>query len=267
MLARILRYSVVLMGFMTSSLFADLSDPVPIQFGPERIITIPKTGTNLILKLIFLIDNAHGIDCDAIGYQNEYRTHRPFWSHEWRCSSLDERSIGPTDAKVAKLSQKGKVIIILRDPRSLMAAMIPMDCSPEKLENSVDELIDHPEEVYKRFLPNVISQYHSFTELYEDYMRWAEYPFTYVTRFEKLVGPEGGGNREDQIVEIMSIANHIDKPVSYAQACTIADKLFGGTSTFRTGQIDTWKEVFTQKQYDKFLSKEKELLEKLGYLP
>lgn len=260
----LLNCSKLILGLVLVGLIVNQSEAVNRQSGPEKIITIPKTGTNMLLKLIFLIDNVHEIDCNVENYMSEDKTHFPFWLHAWGCSKEDEVTLGPNEVKVASLlSEKAKVIIILRDPRSLVGALDGGVLTEEKIY----QVIDYPGKFFSEWLhSNSYLKYHSFTELYEDYMRWADYPFTYVTRFEKLVGPKGGGTKEDQIIEIMNIANHIDKPISWLQACDIADKIFGGTTTFKTGKIDNWEKKFTPELYEFFLSKDEKILRKLGYL-
>ena len=65
--------------------------------------------------------------------------------------------------------------------------------------------------------------------------------------------------------EIMNIARHIGIPVNRKRALEIANQLFGGTATFRKGQIGAWKKEFTQEQKELFKEHAGQLLIDLGY--
>ena len=71
---------------------------------------------------------------------------------------------------------------------------------------------------------------------------WLESELNYTTSFEKLVGPRGGGSKRDQLDELEAIADHLKLACSRHRLETIADSLFGGTTTFRKGIIGGWRE-------------------------
>ena len=102
-------------------------------------------------------------------------------------------------------------------------------------------------------------------DFYSKYMGWTKHPLFYTTTFEKLVGPHGGGSKEEQIQEIINIARHLDHPISLERAQQIADELFGNAPTFRKGQIGAWKEYFTQEHKELFKKTAGQLLIDLGY--
>ena len=89
----------------------------------------------------------------------------------------------------------------------------------------------------------------------------------HVIRFEDLIGQAGGGSKEKQVYEIQKIAQHLDINLSIEQATDIAYRLFGGTFTFREGQIGSWKKYFTPeiKQVFKNTPGGLDLLIQLGY--
>jgi len=64
-------------------------------------------------------------------------------------------------------------------------------------------------------------------------VRWGDEAFATLVRFERLVGPQGGGSREEQTAEVERIAAHAGSRCSAEEAGRIADGLFGGTHTFR----------------------------------
>lgn len=245
-----------------------LLNTVWAEDSPTYIITIPKTGTNLLLKLVFLIDQANGIDPMASHYNSPLRITRPDWFHQWQSSQDDSLSIGPTQEKIDTiLKNKGKVLIVIRDPRALINSISPKDPEGNPLPGSINQLIDeHSLKLSEIAGNNYFLQFNSLRELYQEYLKWAAYSFTYVARFENLVGEEGGGCKETQIQEIINIAQHLEKPISKESAYKIADQLFGESDTFRVGQIDNWRLFFTPADKEKFLSKEIQLLLELDYI-
>jgi hypothetical protein len=106
---------------------------------------------------------------------------------------------------------------------------------------------------------------HSPYSMAQNALLWMKHPSVLVVRFEDLVGPQGGGDLKKQKSTLRALAKHIKYDLSDKQIDQIANSLFGGTGTFRKGQIGSWKESFTP--YHKELFKEKmgkELIE-LGY--
>jgi len=235
----------------------------------DYIITIPKTGTNLLLKLCFLIDQANGIDVRVKNYQDKERKNPPDWLHIWKVPiEGDTETLGPTEEKIQYiLDINSKIIISVRDPRGFAAALAEgHGKKTEGVISRLGQMIDYPGAFIASYIGNdYYLKFKTMTALYDEYLSWKEYPFVYATSFELLVGPKGGGNREAQVQEIQNIADHLEKQVSYKSACDIADQLFGGTNTFKRGQISGWQDDFSKKQHRRFLSKERNLITRLGY--
>ena len=102
-------------------------------------------------------------------------------------------------------------------------------------------------------------------EFYSLFTPWMNNSRVLSVRFESLVGPEGGGAREDQIREIINIGRHMGLKISEEKALAIAQELFGGTNTFRKGQIGAWKEEFSAEHKELFKKHAGQLLIDLGY--
>lgn len=96
-------------------------------------------------------------------------------------------------------------------------------------------------------------------------MPWRQQPYNYTTTFEKLVGPQGGGDAEIQMSEIRNIAEHFDIQKETAFFENVAANLYGGTTTFRKGQIGKWREHFKQAHIDAFKKLAGDILVELGY--
>lgn len=237
------------------------------SYAGEIIITIPKTGTNLLLKLIFLIDQANGIDLNSKTYKSTDRTNNPFWLHAWRASVMDEYTLGPTEKKVEWIKREDhRLVILIRDPRSLIYSLLKKNANGKADNNEFENTLNRPLERLNDIVGGKYFNYYpDLSVLYHDYLRWGSYPFAYIAYFENLVGPLGGGSRFLQISEIISIANHIGKPVSKEQAKWIADNLFGDTATFHKGRVDSWKTELSEEQLKKLDDRYGTLVEWLGY--
>lgn len=72
---------------------------------------------------------------------------------------------------------------------------------------------------------------------------WLRDPNTLVIRFEDLVGPQGGGSDLVQKNTIQAILKYASIRKSNLEVEAIQSALFGKTPTFRSGQVDGWKQV------------------------
>lgn len=79
-------------------------------------------------------------------------------------------------------------------------------------------------------------------------IQWRKYPYVLSIKYEDLVGPKGGGSKEKQIKAINSIVEFLNLQTSKQHVQIVADSIFGDTSTFRKGQIGSWKQHFSEKQ-------------------
>ncbi len=88
-----------------------------------------------------------------------------------------------------------------------------------------------------------------------------------LVKFENLIGPKGGGSYEQQLKTIMKISQHLGIPLSLQKIQTVIADLFGGTWTFREGQIGGWKKYFTPEIKKAFKQDPRliQLLIDLGY--
>lgn len=97
-------------------------------------------------------------------------------------------------------------------------------------------------------------------------------------RYEHLVGPEGGGTLEEQLRELENIAMFINLHPSQLNLIEIAGKIYGNNenpfgqgdfanyhSTFTTGKIGGWKQIFTETHKEAFKQKLGKSLIALGY--
>jgi hypothetical protein len=66
-----------------------------------------------------------------------------------------------------------------------------------------------------------------------------------VVRYEDIVGAKGGGSDEAQRLAIVNVMRHLGKDFDEKSLDRLQDQLYGGTHTFRSGQINGWKNDIT----------------------
>lgn len=177
-----------------------------------------------------------------------------------------------------------KIIMIIRDPRAQLISRVfytkNVPFYPGLQHLNHDELLAGFMGIgstsYQNFndiltshisYPNkpkstVISRIDKF---YQEFLPWMNSSICYVTKFENLVGIKGGGSQEKQIIEIINIAKHIGIHLDHNQAKKVGDSIFGNTSSFREGKIDSWKKYFTPYYKEEFKKIGGNLLKQLNY--
>ena len=232
---------------------------------PTILVSVPKCGTHLLVKLIALLNNKTGTRAPTITalYQKEMQTSlKPgfFYVAHAPCSRNNLLMAHKT---------KAKIILCLRDPRDVFISYAHYlkrefnDKTNKKQKLTFNnglqggwEFADLPiDNMITEFIKEFplkgpeISKYTTIVEFYAQFLAWPEnYSNILVTSFEKLIGSKGGGDSEMQIKEIKRIAAFLEVQLTPTQINAICENLFGGTNTFRKGSIGSWKEQLTDKQ-------------------
>ncbi|MBI4467141.1 MAG: sulfotransferase domain-containing protein [Acidobacteria bacterium] len=168
-----------------------------------------------------------------------------------------------------------RMLLILRDPRDVCVSLVHhIKSRPEnRLHDYFTRTLKSDEE---RLLATIVGVEAAKTrdgvrlgdigERLDSATPWMKLPFCSATRFERLVGPEGGGSAEAQQAEIRRIAGHLGLSLSVQQIESVAGKLFGqGSVTFRRGEIGGWRESFTAEHKAAFKRVAGKQLAALGY--
>lgn len=249
-------------------------------------IFIPKAGSNLLLKTLRLIEGTMRL---IDGTPIKFITQPP------RLWLIDDNSMNDffsyprfltthaiyIDENINHLSNNTiKTVFIYRDPRdqivstAFMVKKLPKVWplhSQWELSSIIDELIVGGGTIWTAVFESNEPwiNLRGIGDFYALYLPWRLHPFVYTTTFEKLVGPLGGGNEVDQINEVIAIAKHMCININQEQAHIIARKIYGGTITFREGQIGSWKKYFLERHIIAFKTAHngagQKLLELLGY--
>ena len=260
-------------------------------------ISIPKCGTFLLRKCIFLLTGKQDIftydfrdnNLEQIAKTHNFRTHLRY-----------------TDYNKKMLTNKNfTIFFIYRDPRDQLISYIfwgkknlenELFWLKEKINPTYDPLKDKTKPFVPK-LPNYLayenlsmnetifklinlgSPYYDvmgpylspkhetkgINEFYHSYLPWMNTKGVCSIKFENLIGSKGGGNDKLQLNEIRKIAKHIGINITDKEATKVAHKLFGGTTTFKDGQIGSWKNHFNAEHKIIFKKTAGKLLIKLDY--
>lgn len=106
----------------------------------------------------------------------------------------------------------------------------------------------------------------SIGEWMEAFGGWRREPFNVIVRFEDLIGPKGGGDRERQKETVRRIGDHLDVDLDADTVEYVAQNTFSTDSeTFRKGLIGDWTNHFTDDHVEAFKAEAGEWLVELGY--
>jgi len=224
------------------------------------VTSIPKCGTHLLLKAIYLMtkQEPYWIYEDTKSLENNLKrgckqiltSHVPY--------SLENEEIFE--------NYNTKCFFIYRDPRDQVISYAHWEIKshPEKYRGT------SPIELMRKFIDGSVPPPHMTnvngpTAFYHAYLGWRENSNICTIKFEDLVGPLGGGDKNVQIFTLQRIANHLGLSLSIKALEKIANSLFGETHTFRSGKIGAWKDVFLFSDYNMFKKVAGDLLIELEY--
>ena len=95
---------------------------------------------------------------------------------------------------------------------------------------------------------------------------WNDKPYCCPVVFERLIGPQGGGSRREQLRELHRILEHLDIAPEDTVLEDIADHAYNtGTHSFRKGRIGDWVNHFKEEHKRVFKSEANRFLVQYGY--
>lgn len=86
--------------------------------------------------------------------------------------------------------------------------------------------------------------YHSsFREILQRSSGWLLSDNTFIVRFEDIIGAQGGGDDVLQRQVLIRILDFLQIPSNNDLVNRLQASLYGGTKTFRSGQVDSWRNL------------------------
>jgi hypothetical protein len=257
--------------------------------GTPRVIAngLPKAGTNLILKAL-----VEGLGLRRVRW-SLYQATAPQGSGPTVTVGIDHptpaavngvrrwlKAVAPGSVVLAHLPYDEtarqlfeevvtRMVIVVRDPRDVAVSLVSyvLDQPQHFLHERFVSM--PPDERLMHAIRGVdgSGQLLDLRARFDRVLQWHQWSGAIVTRFEDLVGPAGGGSTTAQAKALGSIAAHVNVAMTNAQLREAAGRLFGGTRSFRRGQIGGWREYFRPHHADLLKHVTGDLLVELGYEP
>ena len=257
------KFVLILLVILSFSTLADTN----LDYVRIVVTSVPKSGTNLLARCIYLLTGKQrkGNFIPLVeNYGSKATLHGPD-SQKWDEITKDifylSHIVYSTEKRDELINYNYKHIFIYRDPRDQVVSYYywSRNWPNTKPFHGGDYLY------YLITDGDVVFGCKNVNTFFNMYLPWINEPSCYVTRFEDLVGPKGGGNLKAQIREIKNISQFIGLSITDERVNEIASKLFGSTGTFRKGHIGAWKSHFKKKHKDACKQVAGQLLIDLGY--
>lgn len=250
------------------------------------VLTIPKSGSHLILKMLRMVTEKHHVlpsqtfpqrnayqfpdEDNCVIDQKEIEEAFLFWkdSHHF---PLAHFNFSENFFLFSQNHPEYVKIILIRDLRDACVSCaifqsdtIEQEIGPCSLKEKILFIIN----LGKKTTTN---KFLRIEENARHVLPWLSDPETVVCRFENLVGEKGGGSLAAQMQQIVDICLKLEIYVPIEKLESILATLFGVDegpifpSTFREGKIGGWRNYFDEEINEAFNGQLGELQLKLGY--
>lgn len=151
-------------------------------------------------------------------------------------------------------TEKVKIIGVLRDPRDIAVSLVRYLIKhehPSTMHKSESQLLfEVIEGIDLQNNPLLVpTERRDLGQTCEAFLPWQDCSDALTVRFEDIVGPEGGGDIQVQLDLIQRILRFIGRDPG--RATEIRSQVFGGTRTFNSGQIGSWRSALSQEHKTK----------------
>jgi hypothetical protein len=242
---------------------------------PVLANSIPKSGTNLLLRTLCLVGGYHRL------------LHRTFLernAEEFLKLSKKSRSCKifsghiPYSEKVSEhINSSGLFnILIVRDPRDIALSNVHyiqnIDQSHRLNKYFSSNLQSFEQRLSASILGvssddlNGLDQSMDIGWHIKRYLRWVNDEKCLVIKFEDLIGEQGGGSTKKQIETVNKILKHIDQDVDPIEVNKMSQFIFNrGSRTFHKGVIGQWKEKYSSQNIKEIELVAGDCIDVLGY--
>jgi hypothetical protein len=229
---------------------------------PLFLVSIPKSGTHLLNKLAEVMGYTLGIVHDefalpghwyCVEYSNSHTVARDFFVDSVRRAPFGNRHHAFTSAPAVFIYRHPLDVLVSeanyyhREGKTSFAGYL----SGLAFEQRVHRLLDDP-----WLLGGIRERIGGFAP-------WLEFQNVIPVSFEEVVGPKGGGRRDDQLRAIWSLQLKLQAP---GKPHAIADQVFDRDSpTFYQGRIGAWRSSLSQEHLSRLRGLNKDFLDVFGY--
>lgn len=224
---------------------------------------IPKSGTNLLLRLLILLPAYSRILKKTLVNIDSEELHKLL-------TSLDNGKFVTGHVKFSQslsdvVSQtEVKHIILIRDPLDVVLSNVKYITYIDKshrLNSYFSNVLKNDSERFLAILNGIESERLngdkkslSIAEHYSGYIGWLDSKNCLVLRFEDLIGPLGGGDESRQKRVLADVLKFLNLPISDASLEYLSKNLFSPSSrTFFRGQIGSWRKFVKDNELEPFV--------------
>lgn len=225
-------------------LFFPLFSPLSADVG---LITVPKSGTHLIMKFMDLL--AEQVDLPS-----------PVTGGNPNCWCAFHHTIQIPSF----IYNRERLIFGVRDPRDVLISTVHwfdylVDCDAPNFTKSFKQ---HWIQLgFRQKNKLLVHNKKDFAMVeFQSIMNWVKAnPHALVLHFEDLIGKSGGGDSQSQKETFLTILDYLGINSNFVDLSAIEQKLFGNSSSFRKGKIGSWRdyshpEDFEDPLIDEFLT-------------
>lgn len=230
------------------------------------IVTIPKSGSHLLMRLVKMLGYAEGGECPrlpqtrrfvgrwyTLEYSNAHTAAPDFFIDTVRRSPFGNRD---------HPFSRNPTLFMYRDPQDILLSearyyhvegktSFAGYLSQLDLEERLLRLVDDP-----WLLGSIRDRIGKF-------IAWADFPNVIPVSFEELVGPDGGGDRTRQLDLLWSLLLKLQVD---GDPAALSQNLFDPDSpTFTSGRLGGHKRLFTPAVRERFDRLPQDFMKALGY--
>ncbi len=242
---------------------------------PVLANSIPKAGTNLLIRAISLIDSYHRKLHKTFVESTESEFRQVITKH-----NANKILVGhlPYNMHLSEELSKNKVtnILMVRDPRDIALSNVHYIQSIDKSHRLHKYFSEKLKSFDDRLLASIcgipsceLNGEPSSMDIgwhIRRYLGWTNDNRCLVIRFEDLIGKNGGGSDERQRTTLKRILEHLEIEKSEDEITAIAGKVFNiGSRTFNKGSIGHWKSVYTSHHVEHIERVAGDCIDTLGY--
>ncbi|MBS0648446.1 MAG: sulfotransferase domain-containing protein [Verrucomicrobia bacterium] len=246
---------------------------------PFALITIPKSGTHMLMNIFYQMGNAvpHWQPGLKENFDDYYLS---LWKdknhYTYLCTHF---CVSPTFEKLCS-NVNLKKIVCIRDLRDVCVSMVHhakkhgwpgLNTYYQQAWNAFKQLSFDEQLLfvinYEYNPPDIKEEWQfSLPLVAEQAIRYCNQPNVLVCFYENLVGKEGGGTKEAQLATLASINQFLNFSLSEDRLLEISSQIYGiqqvssgkqaaFSKTFRKAKIGSWKEVFKEEHKEAFKKK------------
>lgn len=235
------------------------------------LLTVPKSGTNMFAKLLYMLtQRSPNMVTDPPENLNDFLFELKLLSFkqkkQFSCHHFGQYE--PLFDRFMKKHPSYMAIITIRDIRDQIISFLNHPVNDHWF-NIVTKEMGYEASFEEKLtffldLPRSDSAMMIFDHI-TNAIKWRNHPNAITLRFEDFVGSHGGGSQEIQERNVISLANHLNMPLSAPTLAYIRESLWGSSGTFQKGKIGSWKRHFKPEHIKLFNEKWGALQQTLGY--